>query len=194
MARSAPDELVFFRYEGDDRKDVFWRIKPTAVRYNQSVKGSASETLGGRYTETLYAVDDQLNGRLMADLTLEGTTGIRYRRELDDIKWIWEHQAILKADGKLPDIYFYDLISDRPYQNIERNKERIYLIFIQSFGFDDSANNFGEVRFSFRCKILRDILAPLEQEISTETLPTIDVTNATISFTPLPATLLPTRN
>jgi hypothetical protein len=49
-------------------------------------------TLGGYYLERLYSKDSQYSNKI-ATLTIEGTTGVGYRAELDRMKWIWDHQS-----------------------------------------------------------------------------------------------------
>lgn len=162
MARTGRSETVFFRYEGDERRDIYLRINPQAVRGQQGRKGAVVDTLGGYFRESVWADDPQYSGKTLSDLTVEATTGIRYRKELQEIKWIWDHQGDRRSNGKPVDIYFFDLIKDVPFQGIERAAERIYLIDIQNFAFDDTVQAIGEIRFTLRCKILRDLLGELD--------------------------------
>ena len=164
MARTNRLETVFFRYDGDTRKDVYLRIAPTAIRWQQGSKGGATDTLGGYFQEIMYSTDPQYRGVTLPDLTIEGTTGIAYRKELDTLKWIWEHRGDRKADHSPVDIYFYDLIPFNPFQKVERGGDRIWLISMQNFAYDETVQAPYEVRFTMRCKILRNMLSELQPD------------------------------
>lgn len=115
MAREGRSPNCFFRYDGLERKDIFLRINPQAVRVQQGAKGNATDTLGGYFTEQVYSKDRQYSGLTLPELTLEATTGIRYRKELEDLRWVWQHQSDRKPSGKPADIYFFDLIEHDPF-------------------------------------------------------------------------------
>jgi hypothetical protein len=165
MARQTRSETVFLRHEARERKDVYFRINPTAIRFQQGQKGGVTETLGGFFREFMYAADKQYSGLTLPDLTIEATTGAAYRRELKVIDWVWRHQADTKADGSPADIYFFDLTEIPDYQGLGRSQPRAYLIQIQNFSWDDSVNNFGQISFNLRCKILRDLFWEIDGEM-----------------------------
>lgn len=162
MARSTRSESVFFRYEGTERKHVFFRINPSAVRFQQGAKGGTTETLGGYFREILYSADPQYNGLALPELTIEATSGIAYRKELEEIQWIWKHRGDRKPDGSPADLYFFDLTNIPPVQGIVRDSPRAYLIDMQNFAWDDTVSNAFEMRFTMRCKVLRDLFGELE--------------------------------
>lgn len=158
MARTGRSQTVFLRWDGgkSNRKDVYFRINPQAIRFSQGAKASVVDTLGGYFLERIRSIDPQYNN-LLPDLTIEGTTGIAYRLELEKMRWIWQHSSDLKSDGKPVDTYFFDMNNDRPLQEITRAGQYCYLIFISNFAYDDTVNNYGEIRFTLRCKVLRDL-------------------------------------
>lgn len=156
VARTARSEYVYFRHEGAVDRDVFFRINPTSIRFQQAHKGAVTETLGGYYRDVFVSEDPQYSGLLLPDLIIEGETGIGYRRELKEIDWIWRNHGQLKPDGSPADTYFFDLIQVGPFQDIERDQVRCYLIEILNFGWDESVSDPFRIRFTFRCKILRD--------------------------------------
>lgn len=165
MARKNRSETVFFRYDsGETKKDIYWRINPIAVRWQQSGKSAVSETLGGYFRDVFYSKDQQYSGFNLPDFTLEGTTGIAYRKELKTMDWVWRHSCDRKKDKSPVDIYFFDNINDRPFQEVQRSQSRAYLIHIQNFAWDDTVQTFQEIKFSIRCKILRDLFWELEGE------------------------------
>ena len=192
MARTTRSPNVFFRYQGKERKDVFFRINPQAIRYQQGTKAQATETLGGYFLDRIYSKDPQY-GHTLADLTIEGTTGIAYRKELEAMQWIWEHSVERKPDGSPVDIYFYDLIEFQPHQQVVRAGTRAFLILINNFAWDDTSQNPFEIRFSFRAKILRNLFYGLGDKKPTKSnVPSLselvkqktDPTNLTIGITP----------
>jgi hypothetical protein len=162
MARQELNKKVFFRHQGKEKTDVLFRVAPQAIRYSQESKSSVENTLGGYYLERLYSKDSQYSNKI-ATLTIEGTTGVGYRAELDRMKWIWDHQSDRKKDGSPADIYFFDLIETAPYQKVKRSGTRTFLINIKSFAYDESASDPQVIKFSFRCEILRDLLAGLNK-------------------------------
>lgn len=164
MARRERSQSVFLRHDGQIRKDVYFRINPTAIRFQQQAKANVQETLGGYYREVIQAADRQVNGLMLPDFTIESTTGIAYRNELKTIDWIWRHASDRKKDGSPADTYFFDNIADGPFQGIQRSAKRAYLIHIQNFAWDDSVGSFQEIKFSMRCKVLRDLFWGLEGE------------------------------
>lgn len=188
MARQNRSETVFFRHEGKERKDIFLRINPIAVRFQQGQKGGVTETLGGFFRESMYSSNPQYNGLMLPDLTIEASTGARYRRELKEIDWIWKHKSDLKADGSPADTYFFDLIEDVPFQGIERSSPRMYLIEIANFAWDDTVQNPNEIQFSFRCKILRDLFWGLEPDPpeNINTLPSLQTLTAESPINEIP--------
>lgn len=156
MARQGRSQNCFLRHEGAERRDVYFRINPIAIRFQQGKKGSVTETLGGYFREVMSSKDAQYNLQL-ADLTIEATTGIAYRKELETIAWIWRHSSDRKKDGSPADTYFYDQIDDAPYQGIARSGKRAWLIEIANFAWDDTTQSPYEIKFSMRCKVLRDL-------------------------------------
>ena len=157
MARTTRSDTAFLRWDGDDRKDIFFRIAPNAIRLQQGRKASVTETLGGYYTDTLYAADAQYRGLLLPDLTIEGTTGVGYRKELEEVEWVWRHASDTRNDDSPVDVYLFLLSRMGPYQGVERDRDFAWLIFLQNFAWDDSASTFGEIKFSLRAKVLRDL-------------------------------------
>ncbi|MBD2019355.1 hypothetical protein H6F43_04050 [Leptolyngbya sp. FACHB-36] len=157
MARQQRSSTVFLRHDGKERKDVFFRINPIAIRVQQGEKGAVVETLGGYYRDVLYSKDPQYQGLALADLTIEATTGVAYRQELTVAQWIWHHASDRKKNGAPADTYFFDLTEDAPYQGVVRATQRAYLIKISNFAWDDTVNSPNEIRFSMRCKVLRDL-------------------------------------
>lgn len=109
MPRQGRVQDVYFRHEGKTDVDLYWRIRPQAIRFQQANKGSVTDTLGGYFREVLYSEEEQFNGLLLPDLTIEGETGVAYRKELNTINWIWQHHADLKEDNTPADTWFYDL-------------------------------------------------------------------------------------
>ncbi|MCD8487900.1 MAG: hypothetical protein LRZ84_14480 [Desertifilum sp.] len=162
MARKTRSETVFFRYDGAERKDVYLRINPIAVRYQQGSKGGVTDTLGGYFRETFSSKDPQYSGLLLPDLTLECSTGIAYRNELKKIEWIWAHHGDRKPDGSPVDLYFFDFNEVGPYQDVTRDAPMAYLIELLNFAWDESVNSPYEIKFSMRCKILRSVFAELD--------------------------------
>lgn len=159
MVRSGRSNTVFFRLEsGKERQDVFLRINPTAIRFSQGKKGGTVDTLGGFFREVLRAENPQYSGLTLAELTIEGTTGVAYRKEIDNLIWIWHKSAeISKETGKPADCYFFDTTKTPDHHKIVRAADYGYLIDIQNFACDDSANKRSEITFTFRCKILKDL-------------------------------------
>jgi hypothetical protein len=166
MVRFGKSTSVFFRHEGDERRDVFLRINPSAIRFSQSAKGSVSNTLGGYFREVLFSDDEQYNGMQLGGLTIEGTTGVAYRRELKEIDWIWRHHGDRKEDGSPADTYFFDLDEVGESRGVLRDAPRAFLIAIQQFAWDDSAQTPFEIRFTLRTQVLRDMYWALEGEPS----------------------------
>lgn len=164
MPRQTRSETVFFRHEGKERKDIYLRINPSAIRWQQGRKGGVTETLGGYFREIMYSSDPQYNGLMLPDFTIEATTGVAFRKELKTIDWIWRHSGDRKADETPADTYFFDLIENGAHQGIERDAQRAYLIEISNFAWDDTTQNPYEIRFSMRCKILRDLFWDLDDE------------------------------
>jgi hypothetical protein len=109
MVRQGRVNDVYFRHEGKTDRDLYWRIRPQAIRFQQANKGSVTDTLGGYFREVMYAGEEQYNGLLLPELSIEGETGVAYRRELNTINWIWQHHADSKEDGTPADTWFYDL-------------------------------------------------------------------------------------
>lgn len=159
MVRSGRSSTVFFRLEsGKERHDVFLRINPTAIRYSQAKKGGTVDTIGGYFREVLQATNPQHSGLMLPELTIEGTTGAAYRKELDNLIWIWHKSVeISKETGKPADCYFFDTTKTPDYQGIVRAADYGYLIDLRNFACDDSASKRGEITFTFRCKILKDL-------------------------------------
>lgn len=159
MARSGRSSTVFFRLEsGKERRDVYLRINPTAIRFQQGKKGGTVDTLGGFFREVLRSTNPQHSGLTLAELTIEGRTGIAYRKELDNLIWIWHKSVeISKETNKPADCYFFDCTKTPVFQKIVRASDYGYLIEIENFAYDDSANKQGEITFTFRCKILKDL-------------------------------------
>lgn len=165
MARKVRSETVYFRYDGDVRKDIYFRINPIAIRFQQGSKGGVTDTLGGYFREVFSAKDPQHSGLLLPDLTIEGTTGIAYRDELKKIEWIWKHHGDRKEDGSPADVYFFDFAEVGAYQEVTRDAPRAYLIEFLNFAWDDSASSQNEIRFTFRCKVLRDMFFELDDNL-----------------------------
>jgi hypothetical protein len=157
LSRKGRSKTVFFRYEGASRVDVYFRINPTAIRFQQEQKASLTATAGGYYYETFFCKDPQYNGLQLGDLTIEGETGIAHRKELKQIDWIWRHHGDRKPDNSPADIYFFDFTENGSFQDIERDAPRAYLIAITNFGWDDTAEDPYRIRFVFRAKVLRDL-------------------------------------
>lgn len=166
MAREKRSQTVFLRHDGAEKKDIYFRIAPIAVRFQQQGKSSVTETLGGYFREVMFSKDAQYNGLMLPDFTIEATTGAAYRKELKTIDWIWRHSGDRKKNGAPADTYFFDNIEDKPFQKVVRATKRAYLIHIQNFAWDDTVNSAYEIRFSMRCKILRDLFWGLEGEES----------------------------
>jgi hypothetical protein len=156
MSRKIRSEYVYFRHEGAETREVFFRINPLAIRFQQANKGSVVDTLGGYFREVFYSQDRQYNGLLLPDLVIEAETGIAYRQELKTMDWIWRHHGQPKADGSPADTYFYDLIQVGPFQSIERDQVKAFLVEILNFAWDETVQDPYRIRFTFRCKILRD--------------------------------------
>lgn len=159
---------VYFKIEGDQPETVYFQIKPSAIRFQQSQKGSSTNTLGGYYRELLYSDDPQYSGLQLASLTVEATSGVRYRKELLRIDQVRRAQGIPKIDGKLADIYFYDLITIGDWNGIQRDASRIYLVNIDRFSFDDTIQSPNEIKYSFAFTILRDMTWAIDEPLSAE--------------------------
>jgi hypothetical protein len=164
MPRTTRSQSTLFRWEGDERKDINWRIAPQAIRFQQGRKVSVVDTLGGYYKEVFYSTDPQYSGLLLPDLTLEGTSGVAYRRELKEMDWLRRHCSDRKRDGSPVDVFFFSNSSIGAYNGIERDEDFAWLVEITNFAWDDSASTFGEIKFSLRLKILRDLLWDTQRE------------------------------
>lgn len=134
-----------------------------AIRVQQGSKSSVVDTLGGYFRDVMYSEDPQYNGLLLPDVTLEGTTGAAYRAELEQIRWIFQHSGDRKPDNSPADTYFFELSQLGAYQDVVRASSSAigWLIHIQNFGYDDTVSNAFEIKFSFRCKLLRDVYGGL---------------------------------
>ncbi len=167
-------QQVFFRHDGAIQRDLYLRINPTAIRFQQGRKGSVTETLGGYFREVFYSKNPQQNGLLLADLTIEATTGVAYRKELKTLDWIWRHSKDRKKDGTPADTYFFDNTQKAPYKGIVRSGSWAWLIDLENFAWDETAQSPDEIRITFRCKILRDLFWELDGEPVPPTAPTLE--------------------
>ena len=150
-------ETTFFRWEGVERKDIYWRIAPQAIRFQQGRKVAVVDTLGGYYKEVFYARDPQYSGLTLPSLTVEGTSGAGYRKSFQDIDWIRKHISDRKRNGAPSDLYFFSLSRIGPLGELARDVDFGWLIEILDFAWDDSASQQNEIKFSLRMKILRDL-------------------------------------
>lgn len=103
---------IFFRHIGAERRDVYFRVNPQAIRVQQANKGSVVDTLGGYFREVMFAEDKQHNGLLLPDLTIECDTGAGYRKELKNLEWIWRNHATPQADGTPARTLFMDMVDE----------------------------------------------------------------------------------
>lgn len=172
MARSIRSTTCFFRHEGAERRDVFLRIKPTALRFSQAKKGATVDTLGGYFREVLRSADPERNGLLLPELTIEATTGVAYRAELRTIQWIWRNSSAVDPKTNKPaDVYFFDTTQTPDYSGVKRSGQYGFLIDIQNFAFDDSVNKRNEIPFTLRCKVLKDLFFKVEAPVDVKPQP-----------------------
>ena len=167
---------MFFLHRGRETRRIYFRINAQAVRFQQGGKEYVTDTMGGFYRDVFYSSNPAHNGLLIPDITIEGTTGVAYRAELERMKWVFRHKADRKSDGSPADTYFYDLIEVGEYQRVVRDVQRAWLISLQNFAFDESVQNPNEIKFTFRCKLLEDLLGQLDPEPppeATGTLPNL---------------------
>lgn len=158
MARSARSTTVFFRHEGVERRDIYMRIAPSAIAYSQSEKGGVVDTLGGYFREVLRSSNPQRNGLKLPELTIRATTGVAYRKELQNLLWIWRNSKVVDPKTNKPaDLYFFDVTKMPDAQGIVRASDYGYLINIRQFAFDDSVDKFGQIPFTMQCQILSDL-------------------------------------
>ncbi len=175
MPRKTRSQTVFFRHETDERRDVYLRINPSAVRFQQGAKVTVTDTLGGYFIDRLYAEDPQYSGLSLPELTIEATTGIAYKQELKTIDWIFRHQSDRKSDRSPADLYFFNFSTVGEYMGIQRDVQQAWLITILNFAWDDSIQSFSEIKFNLRCKVLRDLFWGLDDEpTGLNSLPTLD--------------------
>lgn len=223
---------MFFRHYGRERRDVYFRVNPQAIRVQQGNKGSVVDTLGGYFREVMYSDNEQYNGLMLPDLTVECDTGIGYRKELQRLEWIWKNHATPQGDGKPAQTYFMDFVDedtlwfdgaagggnisdewkdgsigpgppinpqasmDRARQFIQRQLPeevktgpartlggsrfvpRCYEIEILNFAWDESVQDPYRIRFSFRCKVLRDVFFRLNRPPETTGRITVPLSDA----------------
>lgn len=163
MARTGRSQDCFFRHEGAETKEIYWRIRPQAIRVQQGSKSNVVDTLGGYFRDVMYSPDPQYSGLLMPEVTLEGTTGAAYRAELEQMLWVFQHSGDRKPDNSPADTYFFELFQPEPYQEVVRASTSAigWLIHILSFAYDDQVSNPNEIKFTFRCKLLRNVYGPV---------------------------------
>jgi len=187
MARQTDVEDIYFQHRGAEERLIYWRIRPQAIRWQQQGKRTVSDTLGGWYRSVMYSDAPASNGLMLADLTIEGTTGVAYRTELEKMMWVWRHQSDRQPNGQPAETLFFNLIELGVHQGIARDTQQTYSIDISQFAYDESARSQGEISFTFRCKILEDVFAGISQDppANLSSIPSIDELN------PLTQTLEP---